>query len=498
MTITKRISAISIIVFITSISFSAWSLGQHDYSDNHPPSQAPPGDLLPKQVPMFVIIGFDDNGYSGLNPSVNDGGMTWASPAFSSKTNPAGEGVKETFDGEKCLCTFYFATQYIDSWSSTTGSNKKSWWTAIDAGHEPGNHTHNHGDGTAFSVSQWEEEITLCTDWLKKPYDPNESSSGNSSKGIGLDDADLFGFRTPFLKYNENTFTAVKSKGFLYDCSIEEGWQDTCDATNYYWPYTLDSGSPGHDYLRVTGKKDFDVGNHAGLWELPVYPIVIPPDSVCADYQVEPGLRAKLHAAFDQVELATGKIRGLDYDICVDAKATGAEYLACLKYSFDQRYGSNRSPFLFGTHSDLYATNADGWEAVNATVPQLQKAVEDFIAYALGKSDTRVVSCKQFIDWMRDPVPLSGTSINTNQHSNKQTMPKVIIQTNRISINLSAVQTGTRVDAKLYSLRGQLISSAELELNMERRCVWTIEPTFAEGAYIIEVSGVKKMIQLKN
>ena len=33
--------------------------------DERAPSQDPPGGLAPEQVPMFVTLGFDDNGYSG-------------------------------------------------------------------------------------------------------------------------------------------------------------------------------------------------------------------------------------------------------------------------------------------------------------------------------------------------------------------------------------------------------------------------------------------------
>ena len=65
------------------------------------------------------------------------------------------------------------------------------------------------------------------------------------SLGPGVTEEDIFGFRTPFLKYNNATFEALQAEGFVYDCSIEEGYQPDHDGTNYYWPYTLDEGSPG-------------------------------------------------------------------------------------------------------------------------------------------------------------------------------------------------------------------------------------------------------------
>ena len=38
----------------------------------------------------------------------------------------------------------------------------------------------------------------------------------------------------------------VKAAGFWYDCSIQEGTDLDQDGTNFFWPYTLDQGSPGH------------------------------------------------------------------------------------------------------------------------------------------------------------------------------------------------------------------------------------------------------------
>ncbi len=471
-------------LLVTILAAYCYSLGENDYSDTCSASQNPPGGLTVAQAPMFVVLGFDDNGYSGLNPSVNDGGMTWATDFFSSKNNPPGEGNSGTFDGEQCKVSFYFTTQYIDTWTGSAGLNKKSWRTAMDKGHEVGNHTHDHADGSAFSVSQWEEQIQICQDWLKKPYDPNESSAGDKSKGIGVQDSDLYGFRTPFLKYNNNTFTVVINKGFRYDCSIEEGWQNTHDGTNYNWPYTLHNGSPGHTFQYTNGMKDFAVSSHNGLWEMPCYPIIIPPDDKCNEYGVNPGLRAKLHAVFDQIELETGKIRGLDYDMFVDAKMTKAEFLACLKYSFDLRYNGNRSPMVFGTHSDQYATNADGWEAPNATVAERQQAIEEFIIYALTKEETRVVSAKQLMDWMRDPVALEGTFIQNNSFIQDK---MVSITVNGGRMLFDGLALGKIASIKLYSAQGRctaVVSSVTID---KGHFIWKPESYLARGVYTVKI-----------
>jgi hypothetical protein len=55
-------------------------------------------------------------------------------------------------------------------------------------------------------------------------------------------------------------------------------------------------------------------------------------------------------------------------------------------------------------HTDIYSSKYTA--APNATAEQRQKAVEDFIDYALSKPQVRFVSNKQILDWVRNPVPL--------------------------------------------------------------------------------------------
>jgi hypothetical protein len=74
---------------------------------------------------------------------------------------------------------------------------------------------------------------------------------------------------------------------------------------------------------------------------------------------------------------------------------SSAEYLATLKYTFDLRNDNNRSPFMFGAHTDLY-DNDDGRKG----------ALEDFLDYVLAKDDVRVVPIADILDWCKDPKPL--------------------------------------------------------------------------------------------
>jgi hypothetical protein len=342
-----------------------------------PPSPNPPGGLKPEQVPMFVSLGFDDNPYSE--------GMNWAVSTFSALTNQ-GKGNAATYDGTKVSATFYHSSTY----TAAAGS----WKAAYNAGFETGDHTvHHYHGGTAdmgmnFSEAGWSKEIQGCIDYL-------------TGSAVGMKRAEIYGFRTPFLQYNANVFPAVKALGFWYDCSIEEGHQEDQDGTNYLWPYTLDHGSPGNaTHPRLTPIQSFP----AGLWEMPAYRVIVPPDEVAAQYGVPSGLRAKLRILRPMgVGIAQGKITGLDYNLWYDYNLTKAEFVATLKYTLDTRLRGNRAPLLFGMHSAIYT----GQEAtVNASLAERKAAIVEFLNYAVKKPEVRIVTTKAVLDWIRNPVPL--------------------------------------------------------------------------------------------
>ncbi|HXU82983.1 MAG TPA: hypothetical protein VN914_16405 [Polyangia bacterium] len=356
----------------------AAGLGPWTGKDNVPPSPNPPGGLAPAQVPMFVSLGFDDNPYSE--------GMNWAVSAFSAVTNPPGKGNAATFDGTPARATFYHSSTY----TAAAGS----WKAAYNAGFETGDHTvhHYHGStadmGMNFSEAGWTKEIQGCIDYL-------------TGGAVGVKRAEVWGFRTPFLQYNANVFPAVKALDFWYDCSIEEGHQEDQDGTNYLWPYTLDHGSPGNaTHPRLTPITTWP----AGLWEMPAYRVIVPPDADAAKYGVPAGLRAKLRILRPNgVGIAQGKITGLDYNLWYDYNLNKAEFVATLKYTLDTRLRGNRAPLLFGMHSAIYT----GQEAtVNASLAERKAAIVEFLNYAVKQADVRIVTTKAVLDWIRNPVPL--------------------------------------------------------------------------------------------
>jgi hypothetical protein len=358
-------------------------LGAWTGHDDVPPSVEPPGHLAPARVPMFVAFGFDDN------PFVE--GMEWAIATFARLTNPPGTGQAGSFDGTPAGVTFYHSAVYAD----VAGG---AWRQAFAAGFEAGNHTTGHLHGGEFTQAQWRTELEGCLALLTRQAPP----------GVGMRREQIYGFRTPFLEYDGDAFPVIKQLGFRYDCSIEEGYEPSQDGTRFFWPYTLDRGSPGHEaQVRpppLVSLKPIATWP-AGLWEMPVYTVIAPPDAEAARYGVPPGLRAKfakLHP--DYLGASTGKMTGMDWNLWYDYGTTKAEFVAIWKYTLDQRRRGNRAPFLWGGHTAIY--DPHGEAVPSATLAERRAAVEEVLAYAIGLPEVRVVSTRQVLDWMRNPVPL--------------------------------------------------------------------------------------------
>src|SRR5690606_18653883 len=142
------------------------------------------------------------------------------------------------------------------------------------------------------------DQLTTAQYWL------TASPDAAVDPGIGVPENEIYGFRSPFLDYNDALFEELRKLNIWYDCSIEEGFQLDIDASQMPWPYTLDNGSAGHDYLQSLGvpERDFDLNAHPGVIELPAYALVIPPDDVADEYDFEPGLLERTRALSPAVE----------------------------------------------------------------------------------------------------------------------------------------------------------------------------------------------------
>lgn len=323
------------------------------YDANIPASRLPPGGLKIADTPLFVSLGFDDNSDAS--------GVSWAAQMIA---NAGGRA------------SFYYTSAY-----ATEAGN--SWKDAAALGMETGLHTESHPHGGELSTFGWSSEIA-----------PNIKAL----LSLGIQQKSLFGFRAPYLEYNDAMFAEIRNQKLWYDCSIEEGFGDDEDGQNHHFPYTLDEQSPGHANSRDLGvpTRQFELGLHPGIFELPVYALIVPDDGFAKEYDFAPGLRARITAAGVSDFAHFGyKITGFDWNLWFAAQVNGAEFLAILKYNFDLRRAGNRAPFLFGAHTENYANNAER-----------QQALASFVAYASSFPEVRVVQHKEVLDFMREPKAL--------------------------------------------------------------------------------------------
>jgi peptidoglycan/xylan/chitin deacetylase (PgdA/CDA1 family) len=365
-------------------------------ADQRNPSSQPPAGLSPKDVPLFVVFGFDDNGHSGTDGS---GGVHYVNELFRGRRNPTGRRFAGTFDSAPAHYTLYAETRFIAEKDTDAPENvKREWRAAADAGHEIAMHTHTHPHGRGLTRAEWYGELTTCRNWLTKPFNPETLSSPQT--GIGVAAPDVIGFRTPFLEYNDAAFDVMAQLGLHYDCSIEEGWQSVQDGTNYDWPYTLDHGSPGNAATVALEQVPL-VTKHPGLWELPVYAWIAPPDEACEGLGVPRGFRARLRKSVDSFDAGTGKITGMDWNLWIEFGMTKAEFLATLKYTLGLRMAGNRAPLMVGAHSHLYSEREN---APHSTGKERQEALREVFEYALANPAVRVVSARELLTWLTHPM----------------------------------------------------------------------------------------------
>ena len=389
-------------------------------------SRKPPGNQNPKDIPQLVSITFDDN--FGLAFPKASGGIDWIVDFYKGKSNPSGRGNPDNFDGAPIHASFYYTSIYLVDDSKKVlggkpgedhgGRNRAAWVSAFQAGHETGDHTVNHFNGGVvqldpddccrarnLTVAQWSDEIQSCKDAL------------TGAAGIGASPADVVGFRTPYLGYNDNLFTALTKLNFVYDTSLPNCFADDEDGKNCAWPYTLDHGSPDMDvvarkFSAPNAKIPIaipKVTNHPGLWEVPPTSLIVPPDSLAKQYGFSAGLRERVtkrmplpYPSF--YEPSTGKIAGLDYTLLIDAGMTGAEMSAVLKYNLDLHIAGNHAPLVFIGHSHLYAYSspADNPDTPTAADRDARwKGLTDFILYALSKPETRIVRARDILAWVQ-------------------------------------------------------------------------------------------------
>lgn len=214
---------------------------------------------------------------------------------------------------------------------------------AIRDGHEIGSHTTGHNDGSRWSVDQWAKEFDSFNYILSNIQKLNPKITLKQESQLNVDS--VVGFRAPNLGINDNLYSVLYERKFLYDCSQI--------ARPFTWPF-----------------KDAQ-----GLWHLPLGMVknkyggsILAMDYNWWLYQT---------GAKDTLKKGTS-----------EWEAAKKEVFDAYKEYFDSHYNGNKAPLSIGHHFSMWN---DGvyWEAM-----------KDFARYACTMKDVRCVSHKEFVDAM--------------------------------------------------------------------------------------------------
>ncbi len=358
------------------------------------PSSLPPGNLSVSDVPQFVVIGFDDN--------TKAEGIEWALDLFKNKKNP---------DGTPARVSFYFNTKGFSQWIEDDPEQLLQAAKKLkNSGHEVANHTYAHH--TDIDNSNWDDYVKQIINLSQNRWKTKlQKATNDLIQKAGFAQDEIVGFRAPYLLYTQALFTQLKNEKFLYDCSIEEGYAEKFDGTNFRWPYQLNDGSPGHNeswYNNPNNPNHVTIKGVAGLWELPNYVLMIPKDKECSKYGIKSGLWSRMKQRLPYIE--DYKFTGFDYNLWSEAALSKEEVLGILKYNLDLRLQGNRAPFMFGAHTQYYTHEWANAHSTNANYQQMREAISEFIVYALSKPEVRIVPAKEIINWCANPTPLSKRS----------------------------------------------------------------------------------------
>jgi hypothetical protein len=213
-------------------------------------------------------------------------------------------------------------------------------------GHEIGTHYNGHfctGSGSVanWTPAQWSSEIEQAKSFVNRW---RTNTGWQDLEPLPFDyEKELIGSRTPCLLGQDNLLPTAAQLGWRYDASSPGGRQT--------WPV-----------------------KRGGLWDLPLQGVPFPGHSfevLSMDYNI---------LANQSGNTTRGPI----------ANYPGWRRQATDSYTagFQRAYTTNRAPFFIGNH----------FEAWNGGI--YMDAVEDVLISIHDKSDVRLVSFRQFVDWL--------------------------------------------------------------------------------------------------
>ncbi|MFF0225952.1 hypothetical protein [Streptomyces sp. NPDC004629] len=326
--------------------------GSTSFTGKQPHQPGPPEPLEPGQVPpQFVVFSWDGAGEvgNGLFPRFLDlakehgASMTF----FLSGLYLLPESKKRLYDPPNNRRGASDIGYLTDEHIRATLTNIRRAWLE---GHEIGTHFNGHfcsGYGTVgnWTPGQWRSEIEQATSFVKQW---RTNSGWSDLPALPFDyDKELVGGRTPCLLGQDNLLPTARELGWRYDASSPGGRQ--------VWPR----------------KK-------LGVWDLPLQQIPFPGRSF--------------------------EVLSMDYNMLANqsvnsTKAPAYNYPGWRRQSaqayitgFNRAYETNRAPFFIGNHFEQW----NGGIYMDA----VQEAFEHIAREKDKGADVRLVSFRQFVDWL--------------------------------------------------------------------------------------------------
>ncbi|MEU3741598.1 MULTISPECIES: hypothetical protein [unclassified Streptomyces] len=331
--------------------------GSTAYTGRQPNQPTTPVPLEPGETPpQFVIFSWDGAGEvgNGLFPRFlklaeeHDARMTF----FLSGLYLLPESKKRLYEPPNNAVGASDIGYLTDGHIRETLKYVRQAWLE---GHEIGTHFNGHfctGSGSVahWTPAQWHSEIDQATSFVKE-WRTNTGWTDLASLPFDYD-KELVGGRTPCLLGQNNLLPVARERGWRYDSSSPGGTQR--------WPE-----------------------KRLGVWDLPLQQIPFPGhrfEVLSMDYNV----------LANQSKNAT---RAPSYRYPGWRAQATQSYLA----GFRRAYETNRAPYFIGNH----------FEEWNGGI--YMDAVEAALKRMAGKKDVRLVSFRQFVDWLdvQDPAVLA-------------------------------------------------------------------------------------------
>nr|AEY62513.1 left border a protein [Ustanciosporium gigantosporum] len=191
----------------------------------------------------------------------------------------------------------------------------------------------------------------------------------------GIPYKSIIGYRAPFLNYSRANLEHLAATGFTYDSSSTASVPVTDPNTDAFWPYTLDNGM-ANDCNSV--------------------------DNICAGQPKLPGFwEVPMYAIFDSRGAAGAHLM----DPWLDSN-NASDVLEWMKSTFTDHYNGKRQPFGVYTHPIHLASGYPGLQDPKDQINMLNQFL-DWATTSQEMQNVWIISNKQLISWMQNPVPAS-------------------------------------------------------------------------------------------